>query len=101
MTLADIDHSIEAYDKAVASITALDRDLATWRNKELVLGRVQNKAAIPAEFTAERTRLQARRKQLEKEKDEHRVQQSKTRERLERESKAWFGQCELFFVKRI
>ena len=79
--MGDIAYSAEAYDKAIAKITAMDRDVSTWRTTAV------------SEQKSERVRLKARIEVLSKEKDAQAGVVEVTKRRLARESKHWFGSC--------
>ena len=89
LTMADIAFSPESYDKAIAKINSMERDVASWRTTAVT------------DQKAERARLKARAEQLTKEKEVHGSSVTLTRRRLLRESKHWFGNCELQSLTRV
>ena len=80
LAMADIAFSPESYDKAIAHITALEKDVASWKNPG------------PDERD-ERARLKAKIDALKTEKEAQDASVAATRQRLSRESKRWFGSC--------
>lgn len=92
LTLADISHSSESYDKAIKRISQMEKEISGWRARVLQSGHFVQKD-MP-ENRQEIARLAARRKVLESERIKQKARAEQTLERLHVESRSWFAESE-------
>ena len=88
LTLRDMEHSAEAYEKEIKRLRASAADVGSWRDVEF------------GDPISERDRLRARADQLEKEMSVHAVKVKGNLEKLKADSKEWFASGKSMHIAR-